>query len=165
MSNPLWDFSLAKYEIEAVASLCLALQDDYDMDVNLLLYATWLASRGSKLTAEHLQQLDSLLSPWREEVIKPLRTLRQEMKGIEQAQASREDVKVLELSAEQQEQEMIFKFFSAAAVLPQSTSSVLENLTLVASLSGSEAPAWSVEIGRLAAEIGANTGVASGQGR
>ena len=44
MTNEFWAFSLATYAIDGVAENLLAVQDTLDLDVNVLLYATWLAS-------------------------------------------------------------------------------------------------------------------------
>ena len=60
MSNPLWEYSLATYRVKEVAQTCLTLQDTFDMDVNLLLYAAWLAHMNRCLSAGHLCELDML---------------------------------------------------------------------------------------------------------
>ena len=50
MTNPFWDFSLASYSRDGVPESCLALQDDLNLDVNVLLYGAWLASQDKRLS-------------------------------------------------------------------------------------------------------------------
>jgi uncharacterized protein (TIGR02444 family) len=50
MSNEFWEFSLATYKTDGVAEAALAVQDQMGLDINLILYASWLASQGLKLT-------------------------------------------------------------------------------------------------------------------
>ena len=106
MSNPLWEFSLATYRAEGVAGTCIGLQDTFGLDVNLLLYAAWLAHLNLGLDARHLQELDALVVDWRDQVVRPLRTLRRQLRGYEAAAAVREELKAVELRAEREQQEM-----------------------------------------------------------
>jgi len=100
MSNPFWDYSLATYGLDGVASTCLALQDTIGLDVNLLLYAAWLARMDQRLSGEHLAGLEAEIVDWREMVIKPLRTLRRQLQDYSRASGVREEIKALELRAE-----------------------------------------------------------------
>ena len=70
MSSPFWEFSLAHYELDDVPQACLALQDEFGLDVNLLLYAAWLAGMDRCLTLEHLKGMDATIAPWRTRVAK-----------------------------------------------------------------------------------------------
>ena len=36
-NNPIWDYSVATYSLQGVAPACLALQETFGLDVNLLL--------------------------------------------------------------------------------------------------------------------------------
>ncbi len=84
MSNPFWDYSLATYSLDGVASTCLALQDTIGLDVNLLLYAAWLARMDQRLSGEHLAGVEAEIVDWRERVIKPLRALRRQLQDYYQ---------------------------------------------------------------------------------
>jgi hypothetical protein len=57
MNNPLWVFSLQRYQQPGVAQACLEAQDRCGADVNLLLYAAWLASHGQALSPAQWPQL------------------------------------------------------------------------------------------------------------
>ena len=46
-ARPLWDFSLEVYGRPKVAETCLRLQDEFGVDVPVLLFAAWLAAEHS----------------------------------------------------------------------------------------------------------------------
>jgi uncharacterized protein (TIGR02444 family) len=142
MSNPLWDYSLATYRLDEVAQSCLALQDSFGVDVNLLLYAAWLAHMERRLSGAHLTELDALIADWRENVVTPLRALRRQLHGLPRAVNIRNEIKVLELDAEQQQQDMMYAFYQEAAPLPRSPGPLTGNLALVARFSSPESEAW-----------------------
>jgi uncharacterized protein (TIGR02444 family) len=153
MSNPLWDYSLKIYRLEEVASLCLALQDTFDMDVNLLLYAAWLAHLQRSLSDDHLVALDARVSEWREQVVKPVRGLRRELRAYASAASVRDELKSLELRAEREQQEMMYAFHQRAAGLPYADDPLLENLARVALLASADNSGWDSIIRRLASRI------------
>jgi uncharacterized protein (TIGR02444 family) len=117
----LWDFSLEIYALPGVATACLALQERHGMDVNLLLFAVWLASGGRAIgSAEELRAIAGQATRWHQEVVRPLRRVRQLVKrdrcGLDErpAETFRSGVKRLELEAERLEQWLLF---GAAAVI------------------------------------------------
>jgi uncharacterized protein (TIGR02444 family) len=138
MSNPFWDYSVATYRLEGVAPACLALQDTFDLDVNVLLYAAWLAHRGHRLTEDHLSEVESLTFDWRENMVKPLRGLRQYWRECPRAANIREAIKAVELRAEQQQQDELYALYQRSAELPHTAQCLRENLVLVASFDGLE---------------------------
>lgn len=99
----LWTFALACYARPDVESLCLELQEE-GVDICLLLCGSWLDVRTVECTAERLQQLQQLADSWQGEVVKPLRTIRQDWRGAAQMDADlkhlREQLKALELASE-----------------------------------------------------------------
>ena len=114
-----WDFSLAIYRLPGVADRLIALQDDYDADVNLVLFCCWCGQEGRMpLDATFFERADRILGEWRREVIEVLRSLRREMKGgvrgmsPELSEPLREEVKRLELDAERMMQ------FALASLAP-----------------------------------------------
>ena len=56
--TPFWRYSLKFYGQSGVSDACIALQDGFGVDVNLLLYLFWLASEGRQLTADEVKALD-----------------------------------------------------------------------------------------------------------
>jgi uncharacterized protein (TIGR02444 family) len=149
MSNPFWDYSLASYSLEGVASGCLVLQDTCGMDVNLLLYAAWLAHMNQRLSGEHVAGVGAVIFEWQEKVVKPLRALRRQLQDYPPAVAVREEIKALELRAEQQQQALMYAFFQRTGDLPQAPRPLRENLVLVAQFACPQDAVWELTIDRL----------------
>jgi len=103
-----WRFSLRFYALPDVAPACLALQDEANVDVNLLLLLLFLAGQGRAVTRDDVARLDAAIAPWRAEVVEPLRTLRRRLKtGVGEfppSESFRNMVKKIELEAERLEQ-------------------------------------------------------------
>jgi uncharacterized protein (TIGR02444 family) len=107
--NDLWRFSLRVYGAPNVAQECLALQDRFGMDVNVLLFCAWLgAARGTALSADELQDCEAAVSEWQERCVRPLRNARRAMKGLPGAEDLRAEIKKLELDAEKCEQQTLY---------------------------------------------------------
>ncbi|WP_028695624.1 TIGR02444 family protein [Pseudomonas cremoricolorata] len=103
MSNDLWSYALALYGRGGVETAALALQEA-GADVCLLLCGCWLHSRQVGADAQRADTLCALASAWQNEVIGPLRLLRQHWKAQAQSDPQlgmlREQLKGLELKAE-----------------------------------------------------------------
>jgi len=105
-----WRFSLRFYALPDVAPACLALQDEANVDVNLMLFLLFLAENGRAITRDDVARLDAGIAPWRREVVEPLRALRRRLKsGVGEIPAAtseglRNMVKKIELEAERLEQ-------------------------------------------------------------
>ena len=104
----LWRFSLRVYRRPGVASVCLRLQDQHGLDINLLLYAAYAAVSGrGAVAARDLVAADRAIAGWRRQVIEPLRRLRRELKGVAAATATRQRVLAAELAAEREAQRLL----------------------------------------------------------
>ncbi|MET1079322.1 MAG: TIGR02444 family protein [Pseudomonas sp.] len=105
MSTDLWRFAQRLYAQPGVEDACLQLQAE-GQDVCLLLCCAWLERHGVPCGVEYLETLQAVAEPWQEEVIRPLRQLRQHWRAPALDDPSlgqlREQVKQLELAAEQQ---------------------------------------------------------------
>jgi uncharacterized protein (TIGR02444 family) len=137
-NNPLWDYSIATYDLEGVAPACLRLQDTFGLDVNLLFYAAWLAQLERRLSHHHLTALEALIADWRDDMVKPLRALRQRWRQVPYAADIRDEIKSLELRAEQQQLDTMYAYYQESAGLSWAARPLRENLALVASFSGPE---------------------------
>lgn len=109
-----WRFSLGLYSRPGVAPACLTLQDDWGVDVNVLLIALWAVSlHGRAIEPDELARADARVRAWRTEIIQPLRTVRRRMKtGPAPAPGGgteplREQLKGIELRAEHVEQKVL----------------------------------------------------------
>jgi uncharacterized protein (TIGR02444 family) len=132
MNNPFWAFSLAHYALDDVPEACLALQDGFGLDVNVLLYAAWLAEMDSSVTPAHLETLEAIIAPWRTRVVQPLRALRRQWRNYPQASGIRNEIKTLELESERQQQDMMLAHYQSVATLPLAVRPLEENLSAVA---------------------------------
>lgn len=109
----LWNFSFALYNRRAVQTVCIALQDRHDLDVNMLLYCCWLATRNIAIDGIKMQAILSQIQDWQRDVVKPLRVIRHRMKGgigsfpIDEAEVLRARIKKLELESEYMEQQQL----------------------------------------------------------
>lgn len=98
-----WPHMCAVYRDPALAQVCLAVQDAYNVDVPLLLVLCLADWQGHGLAQADLATLVTSAGDWREAAIRPLRQARQAMKGRFGADAEielRDAIKRLELEAE-----------------------------------------------------------------
>ncbi len=116
MSPPFWDFSIAVYGANAVQDECLNLQDQFGLDVNLLLLCAFLgAVHGVTLTSDDIASARQEVGQWHDEIVRPLRAARRSLKTIElqdtaatkAAMQLRTQVKAAELEAERIEQTIL----------------------------------------------------------
>ena len=153
MSNPFWEFSLAHYELDDVPQACLALQDEFGLDVNLLLYAAWLAGMDRCLTLEHLKDMDVTIAPWRTRVVQPLRALRRQWRNYPAASGIRNEIKRLELDSERRQQDMMLAHYHSVAVLSPAARPLQENLSVVARFFCGDKGGWSPAVQRLVVKL------------
>lgn len=115
-SQNFWNFSVQLYARERVADACLSLQNSYRIDINLLLFCYWHGLNHGECPDITLQQALTQSLVWKQQVVQPLRNVRQWMKeqGQQQAQTDqvqfetlRERIKFDELAAERLQQEML----------------------------------------------------------
>lgn len=98
-----WPHMCAVYRDPALAQVCLAVQDAYNVDVPLLLVLCLADRQGHGLAQADLATLIRSAGDWREATIRPLRQARQAMKGrfvADPELALRDAIKRLELEAE-----------------------------------------------------------------
>lgn len=112
--NPLWDFVVWAYTAPGVEKACLALQNRHGADVNMMLFCTWLAYRGTGTSnlARYLGAAMKLSREWQRKLVEPVRTARENLKEViesstlleaqrDVATALRERIKQSELELEQ----------------------------------------------------------------
>ena len=125
-----------------MASACLELQDRHGLDVNLLLYACFAASRGVSLSVADLGAVDAAAAEWRESMVRPLRQLRRLAEAEFREEDTRQAVLAAELVAERVQQDRM----GAALKLDDSGYSagcLRDNMDAVARLSGVAPPVLS----------------------
>jgi uncharacterized protein (TIGR02444 family) len=153
MRNPLWDYASTIYGLEGVASACLVLQDRFGVDVNLLMYAAWLAHLQQRLGATHVEALDAIVSDWRDHVVRPLRALRRQLHTVAGASEFYDGVKALELQAEREQLDRMYAFFCDAEAFSPAHNALRANLQVVAVFACPKDAGWGPAVGDLAALI------------
>lgn len=83
IDNPFWQFSLKTYSHEQVKNHCLSLQQEFDFNVNLLLFCCWLADAQILLERQQFTQAISSAQHWHIHVTKPLRQTRTYLAALE----------------------------------------------------------------------------------
>ncbi|WP_051285174.1 TIGR02444 family protein [Nisaea denitrificans] len=138
--TPFWTYSLATYGRKDVTAGCLALQDRFGLDVNLILLCCWLGSRGTALDRAKADQAVALAGEWANPVIAPLRAVRRHLKPMTadaHVASFHKQLAALELEAEQIQQHRLFECFAAlpadpaAAPLPTTANNLALYLTVL----------------------------------
>lgn len=134
------DFSYAVYTAPGVAEECLRLQDEYGVDVNVLLFCAYAAVVAKvALTADDLTAIDAEVAALRDGVIVPLRTCRRTLKqgvavlpGVQRdaAEQLRRQVKDIELAAEYLEQDRLVEWLTKSGRVGPRESSVAPKVNI-----------------------------------
>ena len=112
-SQIFWNFSNRVYQNDDVQDACLALQNKYGLDVNLILFCCWSGALHGEFTEELFEQSLREALDWRQNVVEPLRNVRSWLKqevqnGRISADSSvmdfRDAVKATELESERLQQ-------------------------------------------------------------
>ena len=132
LDTPFWAFSLKVYAAEGVADECLALQERLGLDVNLLLFAAYMAAaEGVRLDASDIAAAAGAVEAWHNETVRALRGVRRTLKPVSldarnplraQAALLRTQVKAAELAAEQIEQAMLWQWRAQPGEQPRGDS-------------------------------------------
>jgi len=100
-----WRFITQIYGNDDVKEACLTLQDEYGVDVSLLLFLVWLGHEGRVVpNMDMMVEIDGVIAGWRENVVKVLRNLRRSLKMMDEEGALRISRMILssELEAERE---------------------------------------------------------------
>jgi uncharacterized protein (TIGR02444 family) len=136
-----WNFSLGLYGRPGVAPACIALQDGYGLDVNLVLFCCWHGQANRRLGQEDLRRAIGAAEAWQREVVQPLRAVRRRLKaGVSpisaiESEALRRKVNDLELEGERIAQAALESLPAPAA---GRRPAVAENLALYLTMMGRE---------------------------
>jgi uncharacterized protein (TIGR02444 family) len=100
-STLLWQYSLDVYP--KVKDIVLSLQDDYGLNVNLLLLAGYSQTLGCAIDEFDMQRLVQQTKQWQQQLSQPFRQLRRELKATI-TQDQYETMLAMELVLEREEQ-------------------------------------------------------------
>lgn len=96
-------------------TLCLQLQDDHQLNVNLLLLALWLDKHHYSLPEPQWQTLQQATLAWEQKLLLPYRQLRRQSKTMLETDEYQQMLK-LELVLERKSQAMILKALQSMLV-------------------------------------------------
>lgn len=107
-----WEWSQAAYSRPKASAILLRLQDEFALNVNILLWCCWCAVTHGAPSELALRKAADLTDGWSREVTAPLRAARRALKAApkeagEEAVGLRASVKSAELEAERIEQAML----------------------------------------------------------
>ncbi len=105
----MWTFSLELYAREGVAGQCLDLQDRLGVDVNLLLYAVFAATRGVEVSAADLAAVEAGIAEFRDQVLRPQRALRRRLDKQGDGVDARQAMLDAELALERLQQDRMWQ--------------------------------------------------------
>ncbi len=110
-ADDFWEFSIRVYGTPDVEPACLNLQDEFGLNVNLILYCCWAGSLGVRLERDQLDGVIAAVAEWQRAVVLPLRGVRRQLKetafeGVSESdrESVRNMVKAAELRSEKTEQ-------------------------------------------------------------
>lgn len=118
-----WNYALNLYERPGVATELLRRQDEEGLDIVLHLFMDWLREeRGLSLDEARMREADSLVRPWREQVVQPLRAARRAAKiqgpAVAQRDALRERIQHAELDAERVQMSLLCTWLEGITASP-----------------------------------------------
>lgn len=115
LDNPFWRFSIAVYQEGAVKKACISLQDEYKINVNLLLLCCWLAYEVEEIPPTDFLPAVHLVDHWHDNVTQMLRQTRRWLYSFENKELWVEEyaqqVLVQEIISETYQQHILFEYF------------------------------------------------------
>lgn len=101
-----WNFSTEVYQRPETEQACLHLQDQYQADINILLYCCWAGQKQILLSENDLSLLIKTSMPWQKNILTHLRAARTTLKTSkviipdELREQTRSNISEMELNAE-----------------------------------------------------------------
>jgi uncharacterized protein (TIGR02444 family) len=148
MPNLFWDFSVNIYGHDGVPAACLALQENCEIDVNMILFCCWAGEIGAgRLDVQDLRTALGAINGWHREIVRGLRMVRNHLttgfRGFDDeiVRTFRQKILNLELESERMEQDRLLGTISlssnANASPQQRATDTAANLANYFTLSGS----------------------------
>lgn len=130
-NSELWNYSTQIWTLPEVELICLEMQNDYDININILLYCSWVGDKKLLLNDDDMQTLLDTVQPW-QIIIKPLRDSRKMMQQqliampanmVDQTVAN---ISEMELNAEHMTQLAMEKALKLESISPASDQDNIE---------------------------------------
>ena len=105
---PFWDWALRQYAREPTQALLLTLQSQADLVILEALFAAWLSTEGHRLEAQGVAAMRDTTGVWIDEVVLPLRAVREQWRDDASKQDARRHLLQLEVEAERHLAELMW---------------------------------------------------------
>ena len=116
---PFWDWALKQYAREPTQALLLTLQSQADMVILEALFAAWLSTEGHRLERHDVRAMRDTTEIWIDEVVVPLRAVREQWKGDASKEDARRHLLQLEVEAERHLAELMWASTEALRSAPE----------------------------------------------
>ena len=116
---PFWDWALRQYAQGPTQVLLLTLQSQADLVILEALFAAWLSTEGHRLEAHDVAAMRDTTGPWIEEVVLPLRAVREQWRGDASKEEARRHLLQLEVEAERHLAELMWASTEALRSAPE----------------------------------------------
>jgi len=157
-ADDLWQFAVRTYSQPGVTDACIALQDERQADVNMLLFSVWIGTTRGDLADKEFARVDQFSRQWRNNVVAPLRSARRWMKSdgcalagvsAERCLALRDRIKDNELAAEKLQLQTLAnlapEFAPAKLTASEQLACSVRNLRRYCNSADIPLDAWSIE--------------------
>ncbi|KTD47209.1 hypothetical protein Lrub_2131 [Legionella rubrilucens] len=114
LDNPFWQFSNHLYRNPQVKTICLTLQNQWQYNVNLLLFCAWLSQTKRLIRFKDMRSAVDLVTEQQSRLTEPLRCARQYLAALPAdvaIKANYELVLQLELLSESLQQDSLYRAF------------------------------------------------------
>ena len=116
---PFWDWALKQYARKPTQALLLTLQAQADLVILEALFAAWLSNEGYRLAAHDVAAMRDTTGTWIEQVVLPLRAVREQWKNDETKEDARRHLLQLEVEAERHLAELMWASTEALGSTPE----------------------------------------------
>ena len=103
-----WDWALRQYAREPTQALLLTLQSQADLVILEALFAAWLSTEGHRLEDHDVAAMRYTTGTWIDDVVLPLRAVREQWKGDATKEDARRHLLQLEVEAERHLAELMW---------------------------------------------------------
>ena len=116
---PFWDWALSQYALEPTQALLLTLQSKAGLVILEALFAAWLSAEGHRLEHHDVAAMRDTTGAWLDDVVLPLRALREQWKGDATKVDARRHLLQLEVEAERHLAELMWVSTESLRNAPQ----------------------------------------------
>ncbi|MGH1470427.1 MAG: TIGR02444 family protein [Cellvibrionaceae bacterium] len=113
LENPLWEFALALYSKPLVEETAIVLQNEYGVNVNILIWMCWLEKEGCRIDEDTIEGAERVIQSLHKDFVLPLRALRKNPQLRDHSEITstlKDAIQQAELVAEQVVMSAIYAF-------------------------------------------------------